>query len=81
MPNVKRINKNTIKANFRKGIPFTGYMAGDNTNSYHINNGWHCGYLVKDVPTLEELNKLENNFKFYLEPELGRRVVYWVEIG
>jgi hypothetical protein len=76
---IRKINKNTIKANFRRGITFEGYISGNNVNSFHILNGWCLGMPVK-CETLEELEKICRDFLWYLDKELGNRVAFWIEV-
>ncbi len=71
------VTKPTAKECYLQGIDVI--IAGDNVNHYHILDGWHLGLRVNrsddDDATFEQ--RL-NNFLFYLEPELGRYAVFYV---
>ena len=76
---MKTVHKSTIKAQLRKGKPFTGYIAPNKVNSFHIVGGWHIGMDVT-FSTIEEMEKIIANYYYYnCIPELGMRVRFWVK--
>lgn len=79
MSTLKRIHKNTVKALLRRGKVFTGYLAPNNVNGYHINSGWHIGHKTT-ILSLEMLEQRIQDYAIYnCNSELGNRVVLWLE--
>lgn len=75
---LKRVNKHTVMKQLRNGKKWSGYLSPSNVNSFHIVGGWHLGYFVEDIETIEQLNERIANFAFYnCNSELGNRVVLW----
>ena len=76
---MKSINKNTVKAQIRRGKSFIGYIAPSNVNSMHISSGWHIGMRV-EFTSIEEMEKALSEFSYYnCNSELGMRIRFWVK--
>ena len=66
------------------------FIVGSNVNYSHFHSGWRLALHAESLQELcarnaepmerEILNKQYNAFKFYLEPELGRYPVYYLEV-
>jgi len=57
-------------------------IVGDKVSSQHFFTGWA---LASEISIQKEhgrdFDKLINSFEFYLEPELGRRMAYYIRVG
>ena len=70
------------------------FMVGSNVNQFHFHKGWHLATHIdsllefskrheselNDNDFSEGLKKSYNAMSFYLDPELGRYPIYYVEI-
>lgn len=76
--------RNLYNAGHKVGI------VGNNVNEYHFFGGWHLATwisladaIAKGYGSLDgcvQFDARVANFKFYLEPELGRRVRFFVQV-
>ncbi len=66
-----------VRASFKKGVPFNGFLVGNKVNSFHWFGGWRLAHEVK-CDTLETFEEHKNACEFYLEPELGSRIAIYV---
>lgn len=73
----KKVSISTVRANFRKGIKFRGFLVGNKVNSFHFFGGWYLAARI-EKDTLADFECSYNSFNFYLEPELGNRVAIYV---
>lgn len=78
------IDKVLAQALYEGGYSIT--LCGNNVNMYHVFHNWCLGCTI-DKQTTEERTALEytwqdhiNSFMFYLEPELGRYIVFYVKV-
>jgi len=72
---------------YNRGYPIT--VCGNNVNHMHVFDGWRLGYTFSNNhlnrATWEALNDINDfetrlaNYQFYLEPELGTYVVFYVK--
>lgn len=84
----KRVSKNYAFNVLNKNPDLKFFLVGSNVNHSHFHSGWVCAspvFCKKDI--IEELFFSENpieaiyyNFNYYLEPELGRYPVFYVQI-
>ena len=66
------------------------FIVGSNVNRFNFHSGWYLATFITSLEeycnryyclkTLDTLKKRYNEFNFYLDPELGRYPVYYVEI-
>ncbi len=58
-------------------------FCGNNVNSFHVFEGWQLGstYCLSSYGPNSSFEDLVKNFLFYLEPELGRYVVFYTKMG
>ena len=88
---MQKVNKHTVlKAARDKGY-WSGYIAGNKVNEYHIAGGWNLGYDVeiKAVQTEDGWVYTVNNDKtldqfinatlYYQATSLGNSVSFWTE--
>lgn len=76
---MRAITKTQVKKAIKEKGHWSGWIAPSNVNSYHIVSGWHLGMRVT-FRSLEDLNKTIDEFLSYnSDPELGRRVRYWIK--
>jgi hypothetical protein len=73
-----KLKKQTVKNIIKNKGSWEGYLVGNKVHPWHIENGWHLGYTVK-VESVEELNERINSILYYLEPQLGNNVAFYVE--
>lgn len=74
---LRPVNKNTVKAELRRGIPFIGYIAPNRVSRQHVNGGWHIGANV-EFDTIETMEATLKLYAFYnCNAELGRTVRFW----
>jgi hypothetical protein len=72
-----KINKTKAKKLYEMGIPII--LVGNKVHPFHFFGGWHLAYETKPNQYLEEsFEALHNEFYFYLDPELGNRVAFYV---
>ena len=88
---MQKVNKHTVLKAARDNGSWSGYIAGNKVNEYHITGGWGlgCGVEIKAMEidgTLEYVVNGEQTlpqyisaFLYYQEPELGRSVSFWAE--
>jgi hypothetical protein len=72
-----KVTRNSAKSLWDAGVPVC--MVGNKVNSHHFFGGWHLMHCAD--PTGREpgdFDRLANSFNFYLEPELGNRVAFFV---
>lgn len=74
---MKKITITQVRALFKRGEKFKGFIVGNKVNSFHFFGGWHFVSEVC-VDILEEFIKYRNVFEFYFELELGNRVVIYL---
>ena len=88
---MQKVNKHTVlKAARDKGC-WSGYIAGNKVNEYHISDGWNLGYDVEIKAVYTEgtwiytvnndktLDQFINAFLYYQNSELGNSVSFWAE--
>lgn len=73
---MKKLSIAQVRALFKKGEKFKGFIVGNKVNSFHFFGGWHLASKVR-ADTLEEFINHKNAFEFYLEPELGNRAAIY----
>lgn len=74
---LRSVNKNTIKAEMKRGKRFVGWIAPNKVAEFHVRGGWHIGMPVT-WDTVAEMENTISNFKAYnCNPELGQRVRFW----
>lgn len=73
----KKVTISQVRASFKKGVSFNGFLVGNKVNSFHWFNGWYLAHTLK-CDTLAEFEKHKNACEFYLEPELGSRMAIYV---
>ena len=73
---MKKITITQVRALFKRGEKFKGFIVGNKVNSFHFFGGWHLASEVR-ADTLEEFIKYKNAFEYYLEPELGNRAAIY----
>lgn len=66
------------------------FIVGNKTNPSHFHSGWQLATHVDTVSEFSKrhlvecdqsyLDKQYNSFNFYLEPELGDRPIYYLEV-
>ena len=62
---------------YDREVPVT--LCGNNVTSFHVFGGWCLGRTVqKNQMEGRQFENIVNGFLFYLEPELGRYVVFYV---
>lgn len=71
------IDRPSAKLAFEADLPVT--IAGNNVNSYHIFSGWYLGCTIDRVRCDESFESIVRNFCWFLEPELGRYPVFYVQ--
>lgn len=72
----KRTAKNHAYKLIEQGKQY--FLVGANVNDFHFHSGWH----LATFPTksdIEEAEKMYNGFACYLERELGRYPIFYVE--
>lgn len=69
------VDKPLARLCFNKGTEVT--LAGNNTNAYHIFNGWHFGCTITDTEG-EDFDRICSDFLSYLDRSLGRYVVFYI---
>ena len=86
---MQKVNKHTVLKAVRDNGSWSGYIAGNKVNEYHIAGGWNLGYDVEikavqiegawiyTVNNDKTLEQFINAFLYYLPRELGTRVAYW----
>ncbi len=69
-----RINRRQLARLYasRPGFLFSGFIVGNNVNTFHFFGGWHLACTL-EKKTAEEMEQSLNSFAFYLDPELGNR--------
>lgn len=76
-----KITEKSARLLWEMDIPFI--MVGNKVSPYHFFSGWKLAYEVEPDRLKAEgvditFNKILNNFAFYLEPELGTRVAFFM---
>ena len=65
----------------RKAIKETGSWSGllvpNKVNSFHFEGGWQLGHRY-EFDSLDNLENHINSMMFYMEPELGDRVAFYL---
>ena len=85
---MQKVNKHTVLKTARDKGHWSGWIAGNKVNEYHIVSGWSLG--AEAIVTAEKiegvwyykcnghtLESFENAILYYLPKELGARVAYW----
>jgi len=73
-----KIDRPSAKLLYNAGVPLV--MVGSNVNSFHFFGGWGLAHHVNTAKASQEksFDSYANSFGFYLEPELGRGVSFFV---
>ncbi len=71
-----KLSISQVKAAFKRGTPFNGFLVGNLVNQFHWFNGWHLAHAFK-CDTYDEFVKHKNACEFYLERELGTRMAIY----
>ena len=88
---MQKVNKHTVlKAARDKGY-WSGYIAGNKVNEYHIAGGWNLGYDVEikavqtegawiyTVNNDKTLDQFINAVLYYQADSLGSNISFWAE--
>lgn len=73
----KRTRKDKALRLIREGKYY--FLVGANVNDFHFHGGWHLATFPKTSDGSEAIETL-NAFNFYLDPELGKYPVFYVEV-
>lgn len=77
----ERVNKKVARNLYNQGISIL--MVGCNVNSHHFESGWNLGIFIAasdfDNEGVDKFDSRVNNFKFYLESELGRYPAFYLK--
>lgn len=74
-----RINRAQLKRLFRNpGFTFTGFIVGNNVNTFHFFDGWHLAHRISSRNE-KDMNDTINGFEWYLESELGNRAAIFLK--
>ena len=84
----RRTRKDVAEREILKGKSF--FLVGSNVNSLHFHGGWHLATIPTNIDRLNDplhgilyepvVQTYYRNFSFFLEPELGRYPVFYIEI-
>lgn len=88
------INKHTVLKTVRTTGSWSGYVAPNKVNGFHVKDGWHIGmhvfitidrngnycYVSDNAQDFQELSDFINNFAYYnCNSELGKTIKFWEE--
>jgi hypothetical protein len=73
----KKVSISTVRANFKKGILFDGFIIGNNVVSWHFFNGWYLAHAMK-CENIEDFETAKNGMEFYLDAELGNAAAIYI---
>jgi len=73
----KKVTITQVRAAFKRGESFDGFLVGNKVNSSHFFAGWYLASSFK-ASNMDEFQKHRNAFDFYLEPELGKASAIYV---
>ena len=88
---MQKVNKHTVLKTARDTGPWSGYVAGNKVNEYHITGGWNLGYDVEIKAVYTEgawaytvnndktLDQFINAVLYYQADSLGNSVSFWAE--
>ena len=89
----KRTPKNIALKQIEENIERKFFLVGSNVNQFHFHGGWFlampptCFREVVDNDNpyihdtgIESVKRYYNNFAYYLERELGRYPVFYIEV-
>lgn len=86
---MERINKHTMLKQARENGIWKGFASGNNVSSGSVIGGWHCGMYVEITASKnndgtweysvgeQALEEFEGSMLYYMDRQLGNRVVYW----
>lgn len=71
-----KVSRSTVKRRIKTDGSFKGFAVGNKVNPANFFEGWH---LACDVTfnSLEEFEKKDNELIYYLDKELGSRIIYY----
>lgn len=76
----KRTKKDVALRQLKDNPKLKFFIVGCNVNESHFHNRWHLATgIYKGCSNIDALF-IYNQFKYYLEPELGHYPVFYVEI-
>jgi hypothetical protein len=74
-----RINRAQLKKLFRQpAFTFSGFIVGNNVNSFHFFGGWHLALTIENR-NQKDMTETLNGFEFHLESELGNRAAIYLK--
>ena len=81
-----RTKKDSAEKAIKANPELKYFLVGSNTNSFHFHGGWHLAHWPQSLRSNRarlgydyNLEMAYKQFAYYLEPELGRYPVYYVE--
>jgi hypothetical protein len=74
---LKKINKIQAKKLYNQGYKII--LVGNRVSPHHFFSGWKLAFETKTDQVLDQsFESLCNNFYFYLEPELGSGIAFYI---
>lgn len=75
----KKVTISQVRALFKKGGTFKGFLVGNKVNRFHWFRGWYLAHEV-EASSLEEFIKHKNACEFYLDRELGTAMAIYLYV-